>query len=101
MKGSVLKRLLVFLCVIAIPIALFFNVWQSYRYSELQREVEQLETAQREAFERNKRLIAGIAVLRSPARVARIAEEHLGLSREFPDRFVNVEVVRGEAGDAR
>ncbi len=99
MKGGVVKRVLVYLCVIAIPIALFFNVWQSYRHAELSREVDQLETEQREAFERNKRLIAGIAVLRSPGRVARIAEEQLGLRRGFPDRFVHVEVVKGERND--
>lgn len=96
MKGGVVKRVLIIICVIAIPIALFFNVWQSYRYAELSAELDQLETAQREAFERNKRLIAGIAVLRSPGRVARLAEEQLGLSRGFPDRFVHVEVVKGE-----
>lgn len=101
MKGRDVKRLLVFLCVLAVPIALFFNVWQSYRYAELSAEVNALEAEQREAFERNKRLIAGIAVLRSPERIARIAEEHLGLSREFPDRFVKVEVGRSETGDER
>lgn len=96
-----MKRWIVFLCVIAIPIALFLNVWQSYRYAERTAEVDRLEAAQREAFERNKRLIAGIAVLRSPSRVARIAEENLGLSRGFPDRFVTIEVVRSEQGDRR
>ncbi|MFP4066281.1 MAG: cell division protein FtsL [Spirochaetaceae bacterium] len=90
-----MKRYLVIACILSVPIALFVNVWQSYRYESLQRETVRLERAQEEAIERNKRLIAGIAVLRSPARIQDLAESELELERSVPARTVFVRVRSG------
>ena len=94
-----MRRYIAFACVIILPVALFFNVWQSFQYEMLEQEVSELEEKQREIVEENKRLIAGIAVLRSPARIQAVAEEELELEREFPARTVYVTIEAGRQDD--
>jgi cell division protein FtsL len=73
----------VFVVVIVLLSLFFLNVWQSFRYEYLKREVTALEEQQLEAFEENKRLIAGVAVLETPERIESIATEQLGLNGPF------------------
>jgi cell division protein FtsL len=93
------RRYIALACVIVLPVALFLNVWQSFRYERLEREVAQLEEQQRDMIEENKRLIAGIAVLRSPARIQSLAETELELERGFPARTVYVRMETGRQDD--
>jgi cell division protein FtsL len=93
------RRYIVLTCVVVLPIALFLNVWQSFRYETLEREVTQLEEEQRDMIEENKRLIAGIAVLRSPARIQALAESELELEPGFPARTVYVRINTGREDD--
>ncbi|MFO8064367.1 MAG: cell division protein FtsL [Spirochaetota bacterium] len=94
-----MRRYIAYACVIVLPVALFFNVWQSFRYEMLDQDVSQLEEEQREIVEENKRLIAGIAVLRSPARIQAVAEEELELEREFPAPTVYINIEAGRQDD--
>jgi hypothetical protein len=50
-------------------------------------------------IEENKRLIAGIAVLRSPARIQALAESELELEPGFPARTVYVRINTGREDD--
>jgi cell division protein FtsL len=93
------RRYIALTCIIVLPVALFLNVWQSFRYETLEREVGQLEEEQRDMIEENKRLIAGIAVLRSPARIQSLAESELELERGFPARTVYVRINTGREDD--
>jgi predicted negative regulator of RcsB-dependent stress response len=71
-----------FIGVVVAFLALFFtNTWQGYRYQSLDREVGALEQVQKDWLEKNKKAIAALAVLSSPARVVSIAVHRLGLKR--------------------
>ena len=94
-----MRRYIALTCIIVLPIALFLNVWQSFRYESLERDVAQLEEEQRDMIEENKRLIAGIAVLRSPARIQSLAETELELEKGFPARTVFVRIGTGREDD--
>ena len=60
---------------------LFLNTWQGYRFEALKRNVLELEAEQRDWLEQNKKLVAAVAVLSSPERIQRIAEEDLALRK--------------------
>ena len=78
------KRFAIMLFVVFLLSFFFLNTWQGYRYERLKDQVALLEREQKDWLERNKRLIAGLAVLSSPARVAELAESELGLRKIGP-----------------
>jgi cell division protein FtsL len=75
------KRVLVFTMAVTIPVFLFLNAWQGYKYGRLAREIRRMEAEQKNWFEENKKLIASIAIFSSPSRIDRSAREELGLSK--------------------
>lgn len=79
--------------LILLPLLLFANVWQGYRFIQLSRDVTRLEARQRQAIEENKRLIATIAVLRSPERIREVAEEYLEASPLEPGQSIRIQIV--------
>lgn len=80
----------------------FFNVWQSYRYTTVERQTERLEKKQIDLFEQNKRLIAGIALLESPDRVRRLATGQLGLSGPYEQAPLLIRLPqRSQQGEAQ
>lgn len=89
-----MKRSLVVLLVISVPVLLFANVFQAYRYGRLEREVRALELEQLELIEENRRAILAISVLTSPARVGELAREALELERIAPESVRRLEVDR-------
>ncbi|MCF7928050.1 MAG: cell division protein FtsL [Spirochaetales bacterium] len=93
-----MKKFLFVVLALVVSAVFFLNVWQSYRYTMLLQRIEGLEQEQREILERNKRIIAGIAVLRSPARLQQLAEEELGLSRAEAEEMVRV-LLKGGRND--
>jgi cell division protein FtsL len=83
------RRTLIVLAAI-VPLLLFANAWQVYRHERVESDVRMLEEQQKELLEKNKRLIAAIAVLSSPDRVATLAEEELGLTKARPADIVTI-----------
>ena len=83
--------------VLTIPIFLGFTAWQSARYTELERSVRRLEAVQEDWVESNKRLIAGIAVLSSSARIEQVAVHDLRLSKLRPEDVLQIRI-EGEQG---
>lgn len=77
--------------VLIVPMLFVANVWQSYRYVQLERSLESIQGEHVRLLEENKRLIVGIAGLRSPARVRDIAREELGLEAVPADRVRRIE----------
>jgi hypothetical protein len=75
----------------------FLNTWQGFRYQELEREVAGLEQEQKNWLEKNKKVIAALAVLSSPARIESLAVGSLGLQPLQPEDLVEIEV--GRTGD--
>jgi len=71
---------------------LLLNVWHSYRYEMLSRDVSFLEEEQNRIVEENKRTIADITSLLSPTRIRRIASEELGMRPAATEEIYRVEV---------
>jgi len=84
-------KALFYALVISIPGILGLVVWQSGRYADLERSVKELEAAQVELLEDNKRLIAEIATLSSAERIEQIAKQ-LGLTRKPPENVMQVRI---------
>jgi hypothetical protein len=80
-------------------IALFFlNTWQGYRYQELEQDVGNLEVEQKDWLEKNKKVIAALAVLSSPERVEALAVDKLGLKPLKAEDVIKVNI-KGGRGD--
>lgn len=87
-----MKRYGLLLIALLFPVLLFANAWQAFRFQALARDVARLELRQHETIEHNKRLIAGLSVLRSPGRIREIAEEQLGLTRAGTGRVFTIQL---------
>ncbi|MEW5815234.1 MAG: cell division protein FtsL [Spirochaetota bacterium] len=83
---------IVFLFLFTVPLLVFLNVWQTFRFMQIKNEVVFLGNEQREWLERNKRMIAGIAVLDSPARLDQLAGQYLGLIRKKPGEMFKIQI---------
>ena len=91
-----MKRRIVLLLVISIPVLLFANAFQAYRYSQLERAIGRLQDEQQLLIEENKRAILAISILSSPQRVGPLAENELGLERVEGSDIVRMETGAGE-----
>ena len=85
------QRLFYFL-VLTIPVFLMFTAWQSVQYTDLEMDVRRLEAVQEDWVESNKRLIAGIAVLSSSARIEQVAVNDLKLSKVVPENVLQIRI---------
>ncbi len=75
------RKLILVLVALAVAALFFLNTWQGYRYERLAHQVAQLEQEQQEWLDRNKKAVIGIAILRSPERIERIARESLDMDK--------------------
>ncbi len=87
-----IKRLLCFLIVLSVPVLMFLNVRQSYRYERLETEVEKYEIEQKEWLEDNKRMLSTYSVFSSPARVQKITEDNSDLTISSSGQSVIVNI---------
>lgn len=97
MNGSIRHIVLVSLVVI-VPVLFVVNVWQSYRYVRLERSMEAVRAEHLQLLEENKRMIVGIAGLRSPARIRELAEEDLSLEPVPAERVRRIDLAGGARG---
>jgi cell division protein FtsL len=79
---------------LSIPLALGAVVWQSARYSGLRREIQNLTERQQEWVNGNKRLIADITSLSSPARIVRFAKLDPALEKKPPEDVLQVIIAK-------
>jgi cell division protein FtsL len=92
------KRLLLYLAALTMPLFLALVVWQSNRYTDLEREIARLEISQEQWVESNKRLIAGIAMLSSSERIENIARNDPDLVRVKPEDILQIRIEEGQHG---
>ncbi len=97
---SVKKTVLVALAVITVPVLLFLNVWQGFRYERMNAEIRNYEYEQKEWFEENKRMLAALSVYSSPARVEKIVDEDSELSIQKPGQAIIIKFSRNQEGVA-
>jgi hypothetical protein len=87
-----LRSPLFILMVLAFLSLFFFNTWQGFRYQELERDIGGLEREQKNWLEKNKKVIAALAVLSSPERIRTLAEDSLGLKRLRAEDLIEIEL---------
>ena len=85
-----MNKVLVLLLAFTVPVFFFLQVLQSYQYMNLEKQVQLLETEQKEWVEENKKVIAGIAVMSTPERINSIARDELGLDKIDTSDIVRV-----------
>lgn len=84
------------LFAIVLSLLIILTVRQSYLYQEELVLIEELEVLQQSRLEENRKVRAGIAVLESPERIDRLAQETLGLEKATPSQTTLI--LRGEGG---
>lgn len=91
-KKEILSK--IFSCVIAVLIPLLLLVLgiQSKKYSELSKEVAELEKKQEMLVEENKKIISDISLLSSTDRIEKIANEELGMHKAESSDIIRVQM---------
>ncbi|MCL2791590.1 MAG: cell division protein FtsL [Spirochaetaceae bacterium] len=85
------KKILIAFLVITVPVLLFLNAWQGFRYERISAEIRNHEHEQIEWFEENKKMLATITVYSSPARVRQIIEENSDLRLKRPGQAIIIQ----------
>ncbi len=93
-----MKKIAALLMTIAIPVMLFAGVWQTARYTRIERELREMERQQTELVVMNRRLISGISVLSSPERIEKVAILELGMRKALPSEITRIELKKGDLG---
>ncbi len=88
MKGKGVRIIAVFFSL-TLPVFVFLNVLQVFHHRQVRSEIASLETEQLEWLEKNKRVLAGIAVLSSPERIDNLARD-LGLQKNPRGRVLYI-----------
>lgn len=86
------RTVIIAIFLVLVPMLLFANVWQSYRYSHAERAIATMQLEHIALLEGNTRLIVGIAGLRSPDRIRSVARSQLGLAPLSADQVQRIDV---------
>ncbi|MCL2480900.1 MAG: hypothetical protein FWF38_04225 [Spirochaetaceae bacterium] len=82
------KKILIAILVMTVPVLIFLNSWQGFKYERINVEIRNHEYEQKEWFEENKKMLAAISVYSSPGRVKKIVEENSDLRIQKPGQAV-------------
>ena len=94
-KKKVKNTIQVFLIIIfaiSIPMLLCLYAFQAKRYTDLTKEIKELEAKQERLIEDNKKLVGEISILSSAERIEQIAVEELGMHKAESDDIIRVEM---------
>ncbi len=94
MTARVIKRTVFVLLALSVPLMVFLTVHQVYSYQALEQQVRDMKKEQADLFEKNKRMIANIAIMSSPARIEEIAREKLELKPLDSEKKLRIIVKR-------
>ena len=94
-KGKIkdfFKAILICLFALSIPVMLGLYAMQVKKYTDLSKEVLELESKQEKLIEENKKLVSDISQLSSAERIEKIAVEELGMHKAEAEDIVRVEM---------
>lgn len=97
-NGKWINGLIVFF-IISIPLLLFFNIKQGYKYERVNAEIKNYEYEQKEWFEDNKRMLSVFSVYSSPSRVKQIADKNPDLEMQKQGQAVILQFGEDESGE--
>ncbi len=96
----IFKTALVCLFALSIPALLVIDGIHARKYTDLEKQVEELEKRQKQLIEENKKLITDISLLSSSERIEDIARDSLGMREAESDEIVRVEMSGSSAKKA-
>lgn len=85
-----MKRKITLVLLLCIPVLMFANAFQAFRYVQQENTIHSLDREQRSLVEANKRNIYEISVLTSPSRIRELADSSSRFERGYPDEIVYV-----------
>ena len=94
-KGKIkdfFKVILICLFALSIPVMLSLYALQAKKYTDLSKEILELETKQEKLIEENKKLVSDISQLSSAERIEKIAVEELVMHKAEAEDIVRVEM---------
>lgn len=91
-----MRRLWFSLMLISIPLLIFLQILQGYRYTVALEEIDSLEAMQLEKLEKNRKVLAGIAVYDAPTRIYRVARDSLNLEEAEPENVLQIVLPKRE-----
>lgn len=86
------RLILIIIFTSSIPVMLCLYAFQAKRYTDLTKEIKDLELKQEKLIEDNKKLVSEISVLSSAERIEQIAIEELGMHKAESDDIIRVEM---------
>lgn len=89
-----MRRVLVIVAIILVPLALILAVAQARAFDVLRREALALEERQKELIEENRKLVAALAALSSRERVGEAASEDPELVPFSPETTIEIVVTQ-------
>lgn len=91
-----MKRIVVLLIIVSVPLLLMARVFQAYRYTVMLETAEGYEVLQKQRLDENKKLLAAIAIFSAPGRVYKVGTEDLGLKPAEAENVMHVKFVSEE-----
>ena len=89
---NAIQVFLIIIFAISIPMLLCLYAFQAKRYTDLTKEIKELEAKQERLIEDNKKLVGEISILSSAERIEQIAVEELGMHKAESDDIIRVEM---------
>lgn len=93
-----MKKITAFFLTLSIPLLLFLTVWQSSRYTNIERELRDYDKEQYRLIEENKRKISGISILLRSERIEKIAVEQLNMRKALSSEILRIEIGKEKRG---
>lgn len=91
-RRKVINSILISIFTISIPSLLILYALQAKRYTDLEKNIRELEQKQVQLIEENKKIISEISVLSSSDRIEQYAVEELGMHKAESEEIVRVEM---------
>jgi len=91
-RKNAFKVILICIFTISIPALLILYAVQAKRYTNLERDIKELELKQVQLIEENKKIVSEISVLSSTDRIEQYAVEELGMHKAESEDIVRVEM---------
>jgi cell division protein FtsL len=91
-----MKKILVIFLILVVPLMFFLEIWGVYSHQKITMDIEELEKEQDEWLEKNKKLVAAIAVYSSPARIDKVVKEDLDLEKIEPEHIMEIVVTHSD-----
>ena len=94
-----MRNIIAVLLTLGIPLFLFLGVWQSARYTRLEKALQDYDREQYRLIEENKRKISAISILLRNERIEKIAMQTFKMKKADSSGILRVELEKKSSSD--